>query len=337
MSRRTALFVGLVVAAIGAAVWWYRGLAPAPTAWQGYAEADFVKVGPTQQGLLTELHVARGDQVAEGAPLFAQDEAADRAFRDQAARQLAQAKEQLANLQAAGKPTEIGQAEANLAVARATLERTKADLDRGESLVGNGIITPQALDQRRADYRTAIARVAALDAALAQARAPFGREGEIKAQHAAVEASKAAVEMAEWRLSQRRVTAPIAGRVADVMARPGETLAAGAPVVSLLPPGNIFVRFFVPETDLARFHRGDEVAIACDGCAAELAAKVSFISPQAEYTPPVIYSESTRTKLVFMIEARPSADQARRINPGQPVTVRPKEARSAAARSAAAP
>src|SRR5262249_40278247 len=154
-------------------------------------------------------------------------------------------------------PTEIEQAEANLADARATLERAKADLDRAESLVGTGAMTRQTLDQRRADYRSATAKVAALEAALAQVRAPFGREREIKAQYAAVEAARAAVAMAEWRLSQRRVTAPAAGRVADVLARPGETIAAGAPVLSLLPPGNIFVRFFVPETNLANIHRGD--------------------------------------------------------------------------------
>src|SRR6202795_812508 len=123
---------GFAIAALalaGASVWWwleYRS--PAPVAWQGYAEADYVKVGPTQQGLLTEVSVARGDQVAAGALLFAQDETADRAARDQALRQLMQAKEQLANLQAGGKQTEIEQALANLADARSTLVRTRADL-----------------------------------------------------------------------------------------------------------------------------------------------------------------------------------------------------------------
>jgi HlyD family secretion protein len=323
--RRLAVLVMVVAiaAAIGLGLWWYRSRPPAPTEWQGYAEADFVKVGPTQQGLLTEVHVARGDAVPAGAPLFAQDDTADRAAREQAARQLGQAREQLANLEAAGKPTEIEQAQANLTDARATLERTKSDLDRGESLVGTGAITTQTLDQRRADFRSAAARVAALQAALAQAQAPLGRDREIKAQRAAVEAARAAVEMAEWRLAQRRVAAPAAGRVADVLARPGETLAAGAPVVSLLPPGNIFVRFFVPETDLATIHRGDPVALICDACQPGLSATISFISPQAEYTPPVIYSEASRAKLVYMVEARPPPDRAALLNPGQPVAVSP--------------
>jgi HlyD family secretion protein len=323
MYRWAFVLIG-VAAAIGAGVWWYQRLGPAPLVWQGYAEADFVKVGPTQQGLLTEVNVARGDQVAAGAPLFVQDETADRAACDQAARQLRQAEEQLANLKAAGKPTEIEQAEANLAEARATRERFKSDLDRAEVLVPTGAMTMQTLDQRRADYRSATAKVTALEAALAQARAPFGREREIKAQQAAVEAARATLEMAKWRLSQRRVAAPAAGRVADVLARPGETMAAGAPVVSLLPPGNIFVRFFVPETDLAIVHRGDPVALICDACQPGLSATISFIAPQAEYTPPVIYSEASRAKLVYTVEGRAPAGQSPLLlNPGQPVAVRP--------------
>jgi HlyD family secretion protein len=127
MQRGALLLIGLVVtAAIGAGGWWYQSLSLAPIEWQGYAEADFVKVGPTQQGLLTDVSVARGDQVAAGTPLFAQDETADRAARDQATRLLRQTQEQLGNLESAGKPTEIEQAEANLADARATLERAKA-------------------------------------------------------------------------------------------------------------------------------------------------------------------------------------------------------------------
>ena len=111
-----------------------------------------------------------------------------------------------------------------------------------------------------------------------------------------------------------------------MLARPGETLEAGAPVVSLLPPENIFVRFFVAETSLAHVHIGDTVALTCDNCPPDLVGTVSFISPQAEYTPPFIYSESTRAKFVFLAEARPKPDQARLFNPGQPVTVKPQAA-----------
>src|SRR5262252_5870572 len=118
---------GALVAAVGTG-WWWQSRAVTPTVWQGYAEADFVKVGPTQQGLLTSVLVTRGDKVAAQAPLFSQDDTADRAARDQAARQLKQAEEQLANLESGGKPTEIQQAEASLADAKAAQRNIGEDL-----------------------------------------------------------------------------------------------------------------------------------------------------------------------------------------------------------------
>jgi HlyD family secretion protein len=313
----------VLLAGAGGLWWWWQHRPADPAAWQGYAEADYVKVAPTQAGQLTWVAVARGDWVATGELLFTQDDVDARAARDQAAQTLAQAEQQLANLEAGGKPTEIRQAEANLADAQATLVRTQADLNRGEALLPKGDATQQSVDQLRADYRSAQAKVAALQAALAQSLAPLGRDNEIAAQRAAVAAARAALDMANWQVAQRRVSAPAAARVADVLARPGETMAAGAPVVSLLPPANIFVRFFVPEAELAGVHAGDKVALSCDRCPAGLAATISFISPQAEYTPPLIYSESSKSKLVFMLEARPPLSEAALLNPGQPIEVRP--------------
>jgi HlyD family secretion protein len=322
VARRLQIaIVALLV--IGAGAWWWSGRRAVSVSWQGYADADYVKVGPTQQGLLMALAVARGDAIEQGALLFTQDETADRAARDQAARQLAQAEEQLANLKAGGKPTEIKQAEANLVDARATRDRTQTDLQRNEKLILSGSVSVQTLDQMRANFRSAQAKVELAEAALAQSIAPLGREWEIKAQSAAVDATRAALEMATWRLEQRRVTSPVGARVADVLARPGETIAAGAPVVSLLPPANILVRFFVPETALASIHKGDPVNLRCDRCPPDLSATISFVSPQAEYTPPVIYSESSRSKLVYLVEARPRAEQAALLNPGQPIEVVP--------------
>jgi HlyD family secretion protein len=323
MNRRLfAAIVILLLLAAGAG-WWWTHRVPPPVEWQGYAEADFIKVGPTQQGLLTSLSVARGSRVEAGAPLFDQDDTNDRAARDQASRQLQQAEAQLANLQSGGKPTEIQQAEANLADATATRDKLQADVKRNEELVKIGGVSKQLFEDQRADLRSAAARVQGLEAMVAQLRAPLGREGEIKAQQQMVESLRAAVAMAQWRMDQRHVTSPAAGVVADVLARPGETIPAGGPVVSLLPAENIFVRFFVPEPRLAEIHGGDKVALRCDRCPADFTATISFISPQAEYTPPVIYSESSRAKLVYMVEARPPRDRAAQINPGQPVAVRP--------------
>lgn len=325
MNRRTIILLGVVIAlAAGFIVW--RQNAPAERAWQGYAEADFVKVGPTQQGLVTAVHVQRGDHVVKGAPLFEQDDTADRAAVDQAARLAQQAKDQLANLQSPSKPTEIAQAEANLTDAIAARGKVQTDLQRSETLLTSGSATKQTVDQQRADLASAEAKIAAAEAALKQAQAPLGRSDEIVAQSSAVDAANAALAQARWRLDQRTVASPVAGVVADVLARAGETLQAGAPVVSLLPPENIFIRFFVPEPSLAHVHLGDTVALSCDNCRTDLTGVVSFLSPQAEYTPPFIYSESTRAKFVFLAEALPKPDEATLFNPGQPVTVRPQAA-----------
>jgi HlyD family secretion protein len=221
MNRSAIAAVVLLGAAAAGAGWWWQNRAPPAVQWQGYAEADYVKVGPTQQGLLTTLAVQRGTKVAPGAALFEQDDTADRAAKEQATRQLRQAEEQLANLQAGGKLTEIQQAEANLANAEAARDKIQSDLRRNEALVKSNAVSIQLVDQQRADLRSAIAKVQGLEAAVAQMRAPLGREREIKAQQAAAEAARAAVDMLQWRLDQRHVTAPVGGVVADVLARPG--------------------------------------------------------------------------------------------------------------------
>jgi HlyD family secretion protein len=206
----------------------------------------------------------------------------------------------------------------------AARDKVLADLQRNQALLKTGAATAQLVDEEQADLRSAIAKIAADQAALDQAEAPLGRPGEITAQTSAVDAAQAALAMARWRLAQRSVASPVTGVVADVLALPGETLEAGAPVVSLLPPENIFVRFFVPEPSLAHVHLGDTVALSCDNCPADMTGTVSYLAPQAEYTPPFIYSETTRSKFVFLAEARPKPAEATRFNPGQPVTVQPR-------------
>jgi HlyD family secretion protein len=110
--------------------------------------------------------------------------------------------------------------------------------------------------------------------------------------------------------------------VFDIMYRAGEWVPAGSPVVRMLPPGNVKVRFYVPEAAVGALSPGRQVRIHCDGCAADISAAVSFVSDQAEYTPPVIYSNERREQLVFLIEARPAPADALKLHPGQPVEVR---------------
>ena len=131
--------------------------------------------------------------------------------------------------------------------------------------------------------------------------------------------AEARLNSAQTRLSRRKIFSPVAGSVQQIYFRVGEMVPAGKPVVALLPPGNLKVRFFVSEAVLPQFNLGDPVGIRCDGCGGDIAAKVTFISRQSEFTPPVIYSLEERSKLVFMIEARPENGEKLRV--GQPVSV----------------
>jgi HlyD family secretion protein len=320
--KRLLLIVLVLLAAGAAAGWWWVNRPPGVPTWQGYVDAEYVRVSPTLTGRITGVAVARGDRVAVGAPLFTQDEIDDVAARDAAAGKLAETQARLANLETRSRDTEIAQGRADLADLIATRDRIARDLQRNEELLRSGAASRQTVDQQRAELASAVARVQAAQAKLDQMQSPTGREHEIAAQRAMVEQAKAGLAQAQWRVDQRHATAPVAALVSDTYARPGETISAGNPVVELLPPQNVLIRFFVPETELASLHVGDHLTLSCDSCAPDLGATITFIAPQPEYTPPVIYSESNREKLVYLVEAHPPLAQAMQLKPGQPVDVR---------------
>lgn len=286
----------------------------------GYVEAEYVRVASALSGHLIRLAVARGDEVQAKAPLFVLESESERAARAEAEARMARAQAALANLEKARRPPEIAAAKAQLAQAEATLAQAEADLQRSRKLVGDGFLSPQKLDEAVTTRDRSRGQVAQLTAEVAVANLP-ARADEIAAARAEQKAATDAVAQAQWRVDQKTQFAPVAGLVADTLYRPGEWVSAGAPVVSLLPPENIKVRFFVPEPALAGLHVGDPVTVICDGCGGPIAAKVTFIAPEAEYTPPVIYSRENRTKLVFLVEARPATPQAA-LRPGLPVEVK---------------
>ena len=136
---------------------------------------------------------------------------------------------------------------------------------------------------------------------------------------AVLRSAEARLNSAKTRLDRRRMASPAMGVVQEVYYREGEMVQAGRPIVSLLPPGNIKVRFFVPQAVLPTLHIGDRINVHCDGCTETLAARVRFLSAQAEFTPPIIYSQEERARLVFRVEAWPENADVLRV--GQPVTV----------------
>jgi len=290
-----------------------------PPGFPGYIEGEYVRVGAPIAGTLARLSVQRGDTVAAGAPLFALESESERAARAEADARVQQARATLANLEKGRRPPEVDAARAQLAQAEAALRQSSADLSRAEKLVAEHFLPPQKLDEARAARDRDQARVAELRAQVTMAQMP-ARADEIAAATAELKAAGDALAQAQWRLDQKAQVAPAGSLVADTLFRPGEWVAAGAPVVSLLPPTNVKVRFYVPEPQLAALRIGAGVTVRCDGCASAVAARIAFIAPQAEYTPPVIYSRENRAKLVYLVEARPDPPDPA-LHPGLPVEV----------------
>ncbi len=285
----------------------------------GYAEAELVYIAAGSAGELRSLAVKRGDQVKVGQLLYVLDPEAEVLARDGARARSEQAAAQEADLRKGRRPLELQQIEQQLAQARATLAASTATLERNRLLVAQGFIAALQLDTLVAARERDAARVGELQAQRAFA-AEAARRDAIAAAAAAARGAQADLALAQWRAGQRQRSAPTAALVYDTLYRVGEWVPAGAPVLALLPPGAVKLRFFVPEPELPRVAVGQVVSVACDGCAPGLTARVRFISPQAEFTPPVIYSIGSRSKLVFMVEADPADPGA--LKPGQPVDVR---------------
>ncbi|HWS11650.1 MAG TPA: HlyD family efflux transporter periplasmic adaptor subunit, partial [Rhodocyclaceae bacterium] len=268
-----------------------------PSGFQGYAEGEFVLVASPYAGTLERLAVARGQQVAAGAALFALESAAEQAAVGEAEARVGTARERLANLEAARRKPEIEALQAQVASAAAERRLAVEQLKQQERLRRAGYVSQSRLDEAQAAHDRAAARVEEAEAQLRNARAGIGREAEIGAARTELQAAQAQLAQARWRLEQKSAAAPAAALVQDTFFSQGEWVPAGAPIVSLLPPGNIKLRFFVPETAVGAIRAGQPVSITCDGCGAPIAATVSFVSAQPEYTPPVIYSRESRAKL----------------------------------------
>jgi HlyD family secretion protein len=286
---------------------------------QGWIEGDFVFVGPDETGRVETASVREGDQVAAGAPLFTVDSDLQQSDVNTTSAQVSEARERLRRLEAQQQRTEeIAVMEAQEKRAEAMLQLSTAELDRQQQLTARGVGTQAALDTAKANFSRDKAALDEIRRQMTVARLS-AREEDIAAARQTLAAAQSRKAAAETRLARRKLVSPVSGAVQQVYFRPGEMVPAGRPVLSILPPGNIKVRFFVGEPLLPTIALGDTVEVTCDGCAKPVAAKVSFIARSAEYTPPVIYSLEERNKLVFMIEARTDTPEGLRV--GQPVSV----------------
>lgn len=295
----------------------------------GYVEGEFVLVSSPLGGTLASLCAERGDEVKRGDVLFEVEREFERASVEEARARVLAAEARIANLSASRRSAEIDALRQQVAATRASLAFSEENLAQQRRLREGGFVSEARLDQARAERDRDAARLAEAQAQVRQAEQSIGREPEIAAARAEFEAARAARAQAATRFDDKAPRAPADARVADVYFRAGESVAPGTPVVSLLPPANVKLRFFVPQADLGGLRIGDEVRAHCDGCKTPISARIVFVSPRAEFTPPVIYGEGARAKLVFLVEARPQPADALRLHPGQPVDielVRPAEA-----------
>lgn len=295
----------------------------APSSYQGYVEGDFLNIGPEEGGRVARLMVREGDRIETGAPLFDMDDTTAQADLVAAQTALLAAEARLADLKSGARQPEVEALIAQRDQAKANLQLSRIQFDRQKRLVESGARPKEMLDEARATLERDEARIEELNKEIEVAQLG-SRTHQIEAANQEVKAAQAELDKARYRLEKRSVVAPAEGQVSEIVTRPGEVVAAGVPVVTMLPPGNLKVRFYVPQARMAQLGRGDAVTITCDGCPGPAQAHISFIADEVEYTPPVIFSDQSREKLMVMMEAR-TDKPVDFLRPGLPVDVEPAE------------
>jgi len=263
----------------------------------GYVEADLLYLAPQDSGIVKSLAMKEGDAVSAGDVIFT---------LDPTRLAYAAAQANAAAESAAARAADDGSMTKQIAEAEAALKLADQTFKRSRALVKDGAVSREKYDSDAATLAAAQARLEQL-------------HGERDAMLREWDAATAGARLAEQRVADLATVAPTAGRIERIYRRPGEVAAAGDPVVALLAPENIKLKFFAPEEMLSSLALGANVAFTCDGCAAPRNAKISFIASEPQYTPPVIYSQKERAKLVFLVEARP--DEPEYLRPGLPVTI----------------
>ena len=313
---RIAAVVGVV--ATGAAVWSFLQTDQTNRPLSGYVEGESVYLAAPASGALEALYVREGDRVQAGAVTFQIDPGVQEAQERGAAASVEAARARADDLRTGQRAQELEVFDTELAAAQAQLRVAEASYARIEPLVRRGIYAPARLDQERANRDTARAQVEAVRRR--REVATLGaREDALRAAEQQIRQAEGGLNEAEVRLRTLSPRAPVEARVEEIFFRQGEFVPANQPVLALLPDAEVKLRFFVPERELIHYRPGGVVRFSCDGCGAPRKARITWISPRPEFTPPILYSQGSRDRLVFMIEAAP--ENPRSLQPGLPVDV----------------
>ncbi|MBN9228422.1 MAG: HlyD family efflux transporter periplasmic adaptor subunit [Legionella steelei] len=249
---------------------------------QGYVDANYTYISSNFAGNLISLDVSKGNTINQGELLFTLDVEPQQS-------QLKKAK------------AELAQALAQVEVKQVNLDYQSALFTRYQKLVKSGGVSIEQLEEVKNDYLNA--------------------KASLITQQALVESSMAGLTQAKWSKANKKVYSSVSGYIYDTYFTIGELVLSGRPVLSIVTPENLKVVFFIPEPLLAQLKLKNQVTISCDGCRETYPATISYISSKTEYTPPYIFSESSRTKFVYRVEVKPSKAAFKYLHPGQPVSI----------------
>lgn len=288
---------------------------------QGYVEGEYLYLAAPQAGYLKSLDVLRGSRVTAAQQIFSVEADPDIQALEEAEAKTKAAKEKVQNLREPHRQPEIAALEAQVRAVDSALHLAETQLAQQEVLARRHFVSQSRLDEAKANRDRNAAELDAAKQQLATYRTTLGRQAEVRGAEADMQAAAAQAAQKRWQVERKTIAASVAGQITDTYYRPGEWVPAGSPVATLLPDSQRRIRFFVPETALATLTLGQAVDARCDSCASPIRATINFISPQSEYTPPVIYSRGSREKLVFRVEATPVPEQINQLHPGLPVDV----------------
>lgn len=289
--------------------------------YQGYIEGEYLYISSPVGGKVIKNHSARGDRVEKDALLFELDPEPELSQYREAKGRFETAGALFQDKKKGQRPSELAAIEAAIARAEAALAFSKKEFERMKTLRDENAVSAEQYDEAESAYERDTAAVEEFKEKLNVAKLG-ARSDQLEAAGKEMERTKASMDQARWRLDQKKGIAPDSALVVDVLYREGEYVPPGYPVTVLLPPDKVKARFFVEEAKLSSLGPGQKVSVTIDGIDGSIEGTIRFISPEAEYTPPFIYSKDSQKKLVFMVEVSFSESDARKLNPGQPVEVR---------------
>lgn len=287
----------------------------------GYVEAQLTLLSSPTSGKLMHLFVVKGQRVKAGDPIYVLETFPESAQVASATALMEQASADYTNLTMAKRPTEIAAIEAQIKATQARIEFLQKEYLRQKALQEKKYASKEELDRTSQDLAVSRNQLRELQANLSTSKLPVARENELKAAAAKLLAAKANLAEAQWRLAEKSVKAPRDGFVFDTYYRVGERVPDNKPIASLLVSSDIRAVFFVPEPKLSNIKLNQQVLLSCDTCEKAFRGTIYYISPDAEYTPPVIYSNSARSKLVYRVEAHLSDQGLKNLHPGQPIDI----------------